>query len=146
MSAPALSVSAFALSVSADACCHPPSPCAGGAGIASSRGLADGCSEAELLLCATGGAGEEQANRSGSPVGASAAWDSDCGLSNWSGVFSGAAGGACSLCLWSCAALPGLPGPESSFSSTYRGWICIQVYELDYISAASLSSESAGPP
>ncbi len=52
MSAPALSVSASALSVSAVACWHPPSPCAGGAGLASARGLADGCSEAELLLCA----------------------------------------------------------------------------------------------
>jgi hypothetical protein len=77
---------------------HRRAHCAGGAGLASSQGLADGCSEAELLLYATGGAGEEQANRSGAPVGASAAWDSDCGLSNWSGVISGAAGGACSLC------------------------------------------------
>ncbi len=41
-----------------------------------------------------------------------AAWDSDCELSNWSGVISGAAGGACSLCLWSFAALvsPGYRG------------------------------------
>jgi hypothetical protein len=44
-----LAMSAPALSVSAGACWHHPSPCAGGAGLASARDLADGCSEAELL-------------------------------------------------------------------------------------------------
>jgi hypothetical protein len=44
-----LPVSAPALSVSAGASWLPPSPCAGGAGLASARGLAGGFSEAGLL-------------------------------------------------------------------------------------------------
>ena len=107
----ALPVSAPALSLSAGASWLPPSPCAGGAGLASARGLAGGCSEAGLLLCATGGASEEQADRVGTPVGASAAWDSDCGLSDENGSICESAGGACLLCIWSCAAPSGLPGP-----------------------------------
>ena len=67
--------------------------------------------EAGLLLCATGGASEEQADRVGTPVGASAAWDSDCGLSDENGIICESAGGACLLCIWSCAAPSGLPGP-----------------------------------
>jgi hypothetical protein len=70
MSAPALSVSAIVLSVSTGACWNPPSPCAGGgAGLAAgSRGLTDGCTKAELLLCAPVGAVKRQASRSGAPV------------------------------------------------------------------------------
>ena len=57
MSDPTLSVSAIVLSLNTGACWSPPSPCAGGwAGLASSRGLPDGRTGAELLLCAPGGA------------------------------------------------------------------------------------------
>ncbi len=41
---------------------------AGRAGLASSRGLTDGCTGAELLLCAPGGAVNMRASRSGAPV------------------------------------------------------------------------------
>ncbi len=40
----------------------------GWAGLASSRGLTDGCTEAGLLLYAPGGAVEMQASQSGAPV------------------------------------------------------------------------------
>ncbi len=63
----ALSVSAPALSVSAGACWPLPLPFADGAGLASARGPVDGCSEAELLLCTTEGAGDER-SRSGQGV------------------------------------------------------------------------------
>jgi hypothetical protein len=50
-------VSAIVLSLSTGACWSPPSPCAGGwAGLASSLGLSDGRTGAELLLCVHGGA------------------------------------------------------------------------------------------
>ena len=69
MSDPTLSVSAIVLSLSTGACWSPSSPCAGGwAGIASSRGLLNGCTEAGLLLCVPGGAVKMQASRSGAPV------------------------------------------------------------------------------
>jgi hypothetical protein len=93
----------------------PPSPCAGGAGLASHREVSPTGAPRPSCCCAPLGArvkSEQITTRSGAPVGASAAWDSDCGLSNWSGVICGSAGGACSLCLWSCAAPPG-SGPES---------------------------------
>jgi hypothetical protein len=105
-----LTMSAPALSVSAGACWLRPSPYAEGAGLASARGLADGCSEAGLLLCATGGAGDERANRTGAPVRASAAWDSECGLSDRNGVICNSAGGACSLCVWLALHPPGCRG------------------------------------
>jgi hypothetical protein len=74
------------LPVSAGASWLPPSPCAGGAGLASVRGLAGGFSEAGLLLCVTEGADEKQADRAGAPVVASTAWDSDCRLSEENGI------------------------------------------------------------
>jgi hypothetical protein len=48
-------------------------------------------------------------------------WDSDCGLSGENGGICDSAGGACSLCVWSCAAPPGLPGPVGAFSGTASG-------------------------
>ena len=87
-----------------------------------------------MLLCATGGASEEQADRVGTPVGASAAWDSDCGLSDENGIICESAGGACLLCIWSCAAPSGLPGPvgadsgaaaESVLSSMAVAWLSL---------------------
>jgi len=129
-----LPVGAPAPSVGAGASWLPPSPCSGGAGLASVRGLAGGFSEAGLLLCATGGASEEQADRVGTPVGASAAWDSDCGLSDENGIICESAGGACLLCIWSCAAPSGLPGPvgadtgaaaESVLSSMAVAWLSL---------------------
>jgi len=108
VSARALSVSAPALSVSEGACWPFPSPIVDGAGLASARGPVDGCSWAELLLCATEGAGDERADRAMASVRASAAWDSDCGLSDEYCIISGSAGGEC---LWSCGAPTWLPGP-----------------------------------
>jgi len=115
-----LPVSAPAPSVGAGASWLPPSPCSGGAGLASVRGLAGGFSEAGLLLCATEGAGEKQADRAGAPVGASTAWDSDCRLSDENGNICESAGGACLLCIWSCAAPSGLPGPVGADTSAAR--------------------------
>jgi hypothetical protein len=69
MSAPTLSVSAIVLSLSTGACWSPPLPCAGGwAGLASSRGLPDGRTGAELLLCAPGGAVNVLTGRTGALV------------------------------------------------------------------------------
>ncbi len=69
---PTLSVSAIVLSLSTGACWSPPSITLrgwlGGPGLASSRGLTDGCTEAGLLLDAPGGAVKMQASRSGAPV------------------------------------------------------------------------------
>ncbi len=65
--------------------------------IANSRGLADGYSEAELLCAPSWGRCMLKGKQIGPgrhAVGASTAWDSDCGLSTWSGVISGAAGSA----------------------------------------------------
>jgi hypothetical protein len=94
VSARALSVSAPALSVGEGACWPFPSPIVDGAGPASARrGPVDGCSWAELLLCATEGAGDERAGRAMASVRASAAWDSYCGLSVEYCVIGGSAGG-----------------------------------------------------
>ena len=114
------------------------SPCSGGAGLASARGLAGGFSEAGLLLCATEGAGEEQADRAGAPVGASTAWDSDCGLSDENGIICESAGGACLLCIWSCATPSGLPGPVGADSGAAAESV------LSYMAVAWLSLSARG--
>ncbi len=68
-SGPTLSMSAIVLSLSTCACWSPPSPCAGvWAGLASSRGLLNGCTGVELLLCAPGGAVNVLTGRTGAPV------------------------------------------------------------------------------
>ncbi len=102
-------------------CVSAPALCAGGVGLACARGLANGCFEAGLLLpCATEARVTEQADRARAPVRASAAWDSDCRLSDENSVISGSAGGACPLCLWSCeAGPPWLPGSVGGGSSSF---------------------------
>jgi hypothetical protein len=101
----------------------PPSPCAGGAGLASARGLADGCSEAELLLCATGSAGESKRigpGRQSEPLRLGTV-TADCPTGAALFAAQRAARARCACGLAALHPRPRLPGPESSFSVTAAG-------------------------